>query len=107
MPLSMSNAATREVAKRAREASFSLAASPAALRNGALLAAADALERRAQEIFAANARDLENARQDGLAAPALKRLKFDAGKLADVCAGLRALAAMDDPILPPSRHPCR
>ena len=98
MPISMSNAATREVAKRAREASFSLAASPAALRNGALLAAADALEARAQEIFAANARDLENARQDGLAAPALKRLKFDAGKLADVCAGLRDLAAMEDPI---------
>ena len=94
----MSNAATREVAKRAREASFSLAASPAALRNGALLAAADALEARAQEIFDANRRDMDAAQESGLAAPVLKRLKFDENKLRDVCMGLRDLAKMEDPI---------
>ena len=89
---------TRETAKRAREASFSLAASPAAIRNAALTAAADALERRAQEIFAANALDMKAAQEEGLAAPSLKRLKFDEGKLKSVCAGLRDLAGMDDPI---------
>ena len=88
----------REVAKAAREASFVLAASSKAMRNEALLAAADALEKNAQAIFEANARDMENAERDGVAAPVLKRLKFDAGKLGDVCAGLRDLAAMEDPI---------
>jgi len=94
----MSNLTTQEIAARAKSASFLLAASPALLRNAALLAAADALERRAQEIFSANAQDMASARRDGLAAPSLKRLKFDEGKLRDVCAGLRDLAKMDDPI---------
>lgn len=94
----MSDLTTREIAKKAREASFSLAASPAQLRNEALLAAAAALEGRAQEIFSANRRDLDAAEKSGLASPILKRLRFDEGKLRDVCAGLRDLAAMEDPI---------
>ena len=87
-----------ELARAAREASFALAASPEKLRNDALLAAAAALENNAQAIFAANARDMEAAERDGLAAPSLKRLRFDENKLRDVCAGLRDLAAMEDPI---------
>ncbi len=89
---------TEMIARQARQASFALAASPVAARNDALRAVADALENSRDAIFAANAQDLEAAKADGLAAPALKRLRFDDGKLADVCAGLRALADMDDPI---------
>lgn len=86
------------LARQAREASFALAASPAEARNGALLAAADELEARKEAIFAANALDIEAAREEGLSGPALKRLRFDEGKLRDVCRGLRALAEMADPI---------
>ena len=86
----------RETARAARQASFALAASPAAVRNGALLAVADALEAHRGEIFAANRLDLSDAAE--LAAPVKKRLRFDEAKLADVLAGLRALAAMEDPI---------
>ena len=89
---------TQEIARRARQASFALAASSAQVRDGALLAVADALQDGKEAIFAANAQDLEAAKAEGLAAPALKRLKFDQGKLDDVCAGLRALAQMEDPI---------
>ena len=89
---------TQEIARRARQASFALAASSAQVRDGALLAVADALEAGKEAIFAANAQDLQAAKAEGLAAPALKRLKFDQGKLDDVCAGLRALAQMEDPI---------
>ena len=89
---------TLEIAQAAKQASFALAASKAELRNAALLAVADALEARRDEIFAANAKDMGAAKADGIAAPVLKRLKFDEGKLADVCAGLRALADMADPI---------
>ncbi len=41
---------------------------------------------------------MRQAEKEGLAAPALKRLKFDAHKLDDVCVGLEQLAAMEDPI---------
>ena len=89
---------TQEIARRARQASFALAASSAQVLDGALLAVADALQDGKEAIFAANAQDLEAAKAEGLSAPALKRLKFDQGKLDDVCAGLRALAQMEDPI---------
>lgn len=87
-----------QAALLARQASFPLAASPCEVRNRALLAVADALEEGRRAIFDANALDLEAAKEEGLAAPSLKRLKFDEGKLRDVCAGLRSLAAMEDPI---------
>ena len=89
---------TLEIAQAAKQASFSLAASKAELRNRALEAVADALENSREAIFAANAKDLEAANADGIAAPVLKRLRFDEAKLSDVCEGLRALAKMDDPI---------
>ena len=86
----------REAARAARQASFALAASVSAVRSGALLAVADALQMRREEIFAANRLDLDAAAE--LAAPVRKRLRFDEAKLADVLSGLRALAAMEDPI---------
>lgn len=67
-------------------------------RNSALLAIAAALHAKAGQIFKANDIDMRQAEKEGLAAPALKRLKFDEHKLGDVCAGLEQLAAMDDPI---------
>ena len=94
----MSNVTTLDIARAARQASFQLAAADAAVRNNALLAVADALLARKDAIFAANRADLAAAQEAGIAAPVLKRLKFDDGKLSDVVAGLRALAAMEDPI---------
>ena len=87
-----------DVAHAAKQASFALAASPSKTRNSALLAIAAALHAKAGQIFKANDIDMRQAEKEGLAAPALKRLKFDEHKLGDVCAGLEQLAAMDDPI---------
>ena len=89
---------TLDIARAAKQASFALAASPAEVRNQALLAVADALYAGREAIFAANRIDLEQAKADGIAAPVLKRLRFDEAKLDDVLAGLRALAKMEDPI---------
>ena len=94
----MSEMNVEAVARQAREASFALAASSTQGRNAALLAVADELERRSAAIFEANRQDMEAAEADGLSAPILKRLRFDAHKLSDVCCGLRELAAMEDPI---------
>ena len=67
-------------------------------RNHALQAVAEALISAKEEIFAANAQDMEQAEKDGIAAPVLKRLKFDEGKLHDVTEGIRDLIRLKDPL---------
>ncbi len=86
------------MALASREAAWSLAAADIALRNAALLAMADELNAHQDDIFAANAADLEEAAASDLAAPLMNRLKFGAEKLASVTAGLEALAALPNPI---------
>ena len=87
-----------EMAAASRQAAWTLAASSLDDRNAALLAMAEALNKRKEAIFAANAADRADAQRDGLAAPLLKRLTFDEEKLASVVEGLRALSALPDPI---------
>ena len=84
----------RDMAACARQAAWEMAVLPDALRRRALLQMAGALEAEATRIFEANARDMARAAEEGLAAPLAKRLRFDGAKLADACAGLRALAAL-------------
>lgn len=87
-----------QMAAMSRQAAWTLAAADISLRNAALLAMSDALNAHQEEIFAANAADVAQATQEGLAAPLLKRLTFREEKLAAVTAGLKALAALADPI---------
>ena len=85
-------------AKAARQASYALAALPVEQRNAALRGMMDALRAQQAEIFAANEQDLRAAEAESLAAPLLKRLKFDEQKLADVLSGIKALIALPDPL---------
>lgn len=89
---------TRTSALAAKAASRILATLPSDTKNAALLAIADALEAREPEIRTANDEDLAAARRDGLAAPLLKRLSFQGHKVADAATGLRALAALPEPV---------
>lgn len=68
------------------------------VRNKALIAVADALVEKQNEIFEANKQDMEQAQKDGVAGPILKRLKFDEVKLRDVVAGIRDLVKLPDPL---------
>lgn len=95
----MSNKTTiRERATAAQAASLRLAAIKSDAKNAALTEIAKALDLRRSEIVAANERDLAAAERTHLAAPLLKRLKFDEAKLADVCAGIHSLIKLDDPV---------
>lgn len=87
-----------ETARLARQASIKLAAAGGQIKNAALRQIAEALKGRAEEIIAANRRDLKQAENDGLSSPLLKRLKFDADKIADVCSGLDSLIDIDEPV---------
>ncbi len=82
----------------AKKASHRLASTEGSLRNSGLKAIENELKARAASIFEANARDLDAAKANNLAAPLQKRLKFDEQKLSDVCAGIRALRDMPDPV---------
>lgn len=87
-----------EAATMARQAATAMAMSSDEDRSRALLAAAEAIEKQSAAIFEANRQDLIRSQAEGLAQPLLKRLKFDGQKMATVCAGLRQLAEMPDPL---------
>jgi glutamate-5-semialdehyde dehydrogenase len=75
-----------------------LATLGSSVKDAALLAIADALEARTDEIIEANARDLEAGRENGLSAALLDRLALDPERIAGIAAGARAIAALPDPV---------
>jgi glutamate-5-semialdehyde dehydrogenase len=86
------------LAQRARGASRTLAGLGRAVKDAWLLRAAERLEAARATVFAENLRDLEAARAKGLAAPMQKRLDLGGGRFEDMLAGLRQVAALDDPV---------
>ncbi|MBN1505363.1 MAG: glutamate-5-semialdehyde dehydrogenase [Sedimentisphaerales bacterium] len=87
-----------ELAAAAKAASIRLSAVKTEVKNDALNEIAKALQEHCAEILEANRQDLDAAHQNDLAAPLLKRLRFDEGKLADVCAGIHSLIKLPDPV---------
>ena len=85
-------------ALRARSAARVLRTLPTDAKDGALVAMAEALVERTDEILAANAVDVEAARTDGTPESVLDRLRLDAGRIAGVAAALRQLVALPDPV---------
>ncbi|MBM3557772.1 MAG: glutamate-5-semialdehyde dehydrogenase, partial [Alphaproteobacteria bacterium] len=84
--------------RAAREAARTLALASTETKNRALIAAAAAVERRSEEILAANFRDMAQAEARGLSAALLDRLKLDHVRLQGVAKGLREVAALPDPV---------
>ena len=91
-------AAMQQAARSAREASRRLRAMPATLRDAAVRAVAEEIDRNRHAIQAANARDLERARADGVAQPLIHRLGLSDSKMAAIDASLREVAAAPDPL---------
>jgi len=87
-----------EKAKKAKQAAILLGAVKTDIKNAALAQIAEALKSRSAGIIAANQKDLRLAEKNKLAAPLLKRLKFDEGKIADTIAGIESLINLDDPV---------
>jgi glutamate-5-semialdehyde dehydrogenase len=88
----------QEAAQKAKEASVHLAATKTELKNQALANVEQGLIRRMEDIERANAADLKRSEEENLAAPLLKRLRFDADKIRDVAAGLESLIRLEDPV---------
>ncbi len=82
----------------ARAAARALAQAGGARRDRALDAAAANIRAAADEILAANARDLAAARERGLPAAMLDRLALDEGRLEAMAAGIEAVRELPDPV---------
>ncbi|MFZ5989517.1 MAG: glutamate-5-semialdehyde dehydrogenase [Bacillota bacterium] len=87
-----------ELAFQVKEASIKLAAAGTELKNKALAQIARSLMDRKDEILRANGEDLRRSEEEKLAAPLLKRLKFDEAKIADVIDGINSLIKLEDPV---------
>lgn len=96
------NADIRALAEAAKRASRAIAATSGDERNSALEAVAQSLEASSAEILAANAADTSEAKSavkgGEMSRVVLDRLELSAGKLASMIAGVRAVAALPDPI---------
>ncbi len=87
-----------DAARRARVASRSLTALSTAAKNSALNAAADALLAHADDILAANDRDVAGARAAGTPEAILDRLALTKARIDGIAAGLRQVAGLPDPV---------
>ncbi len=87
-----------QIARQAKAAAIQLAAADTDAKNAALANIARALKDRSEAILAANQADLERSAREALAAPLLKRLRFDAAKIDEACEGLDSLINLEDPV---------
>ncbi|WP_321991837.1 glutamate-5-semialdehyde dehydrogenase [Marispirochaeta aestuarii] len=94
----MNNPKMYEAARHARKAAVDMAVLTGEQKNRALAGIMAVLQENAQTIFDANTRDIAQAQKDGVPAPLLKRLVFDAKKLDGVIHGIRALIDLDEPV---------
>lgn len=85
-------------AKSAKEASINLAAMESEIKNKALENIANALLNNKDEIIAANLEDLKRSKENNLATPLLKRLKFDESKINGVAQGIKSLIELEEPV---------
>ncbi|MGI5940109.1 MAG: glutamate-5-semialdehyde dehydrogenase [Thermoleophilia bacterium] len=89
---------TRELAAAAKTASRVLGVATAAKKNRALIAMAEALERRSEEILVENNEDINEGRRNGLSAALIDRLLLDEERLRGIACSVRDIAALPDPI---------
>ena len=98
----MANGSLKEEAlrlgKRAKVAARQLAPLSSAEKNRALLAMADALERRSAFLISENQKDLESAKTAGVGSAILDRIALNPARVASMAKALREVAALPDPV---------
>jgi glutamate-5-semialdehyde dehydrogenase len=92
------SALMEELGRRARKAARVLASTSAERKYAALIGAAHAVRDRREEILAANAIDMENARAKGMTAAFQDRLLLTEARLDGIADALRAIAELPDPV---------
>jgi glutamate-5-semialdehyde dehydrogenase len=88
----------QQILDDARSASIVLAQTSTTVKNQALTAIADALEKNSDRIVTANAHDLNLSRSDGMAEGLLDRLALSPARVTGLALAVRDIAALSDPI---------
>lgn len=88
----------RSKAAAAKKAAAELAVTSTAVKNSALLAMAQALRDRQEDILQANAEDMRQAAAKGMKASMLDRLKLTEQRIAGMAEGLEQVAGLPDPV---------
>ena len=91
-------ATMHQLGRDACEASLVLASASTERKHAALIAMADALIEDTDAILDANALDMEAGRERGLADSFLDRLNLTADRIREMANGVRAIAALPDPV---------
>ncbi len=85
-------------ARAAKEAARALALASTRAKNEALLQMARGLEEKTAPVLEANRADLERGRAAGLTPAFIDRLTLSEGRIEEMAAGLRQVAALPDPV---------
>jgi glutamate-5-semialdehyde dehydrogenase len=88
----------REIGRHAKHAARVLALAPAAQKDRALAAIADAIRAGESDILAANAEDLADAKAAGATPAFLDRLALDPKRVAAMAAGVEVVRELADPV---------
>jgi glutamate-5-semialdehyde dehydrogenase len=88
----------RDIGARAKAAARRLALAPAADKNRALAAMAQAVRGASTAILAANAEDIADAKAGGATTAFVDRLMLDAKRVDAIAAGLKVVARLADPV---------
>jgi glutamate-5-semialdehyde dehydrogenase len=91
-------ATVAELGRRARAGSRVLATAPTAQKDAALLAGAELLVDRVDDILTANATDVERAEADRVPATVVDRLRLTETRVIAMAGGLRQVAGLPDPV---------
>lgn len=86
----------KELARKAKSASYILAKAKTSVKNSALLLMADRLEERSKAIIEANKLDLDNAKN--LSSALIDRLTLNEKRISAMALSLREVARLEDPI---------
>lgn len=89
---------TEILCDNAGAASAKLALADTETKNAVLMHIADALFANADGIIEANAEDIKNAEENGVPSAMLDRLKLTPTRIEGICASVRDVAALDDPV---------
>lgn len=87
-----------DIGRRARAAARPLAIATTAAKNAALVAMAEAIVNREQDILDANAIDVSNGQESGLSASFMDRLKLNPARIRAMADGIREIAGLRDPV---------
>ena len=82
----------------AKEAAYALSNASTGLKDDALYAIADGLEKDCAAILDKNQIDLKRAEERGTSKAMLDRLRLDEGRISAIADGVRQVAALADPV---------